>query len=241
MKLAIPMNLSFFGEEPPAEPDDGDEAKPDDVKPPEKTFTKAELDAREASARKAARDAAQREFAKMFGVDSIDKDTAETIKAALANAENSKSVEEKNAKMHEEMKQLKAMLSEQAHQNELTIREMTLNQNGITGKLAKTIAKGLSASTADGDSFNEEIEEIKSIIEAMTKAKEKEEKQYGTQGNPSPPPMAGAKMGKTPDKATEKDAEAFKARLEKATKIGNTAEVVKIITEAQQKGITLAG
>jgi hypothetical protein len=96
----MPINLSFFGESDTALPATGTPPTPptppaDGAAP--KTYTQDELNTRDASARKAATDKAQKELLKAIGLDSIEafNANAELYRQAQANAEANKTTAER--------------------------------------------------------------------------------------------------------------------------------------------------
>jgi hypothetical protein len=240
--LLIPMNLRFFVEdesqgELSPNPQGVQQGDPQGDPPPaEKTYTAAELNAREAAARKAAKDLAQKELMKQLGVDSFDPETIALFRDAKTNAENSRTVEQKKALVEAENKQLKEQLAQRAFDNELIMREMRFNQAGISGDMAKVLAKGMNASTTDGDAFEEELSSLTSQMASMTKAKD--EPKRVTLGQSSP--MAGANMGKSSDKDASHDAEAYQSRYDNAkNNLRDKTAMAAIMMEAQKKGIRL--
>jgi hypothetical protein len=186
----IPLNLSFFGEGednltppatgtppmPPTPPADG--AAP-------KTYTQEELNTREASARKAAADKAQKDLLKTLGLESIEAFNANTelYKQAQANADANKTTAERLEQLVKDAAAKDATIATLNATLKAAEAAAELSKYGVTAAEAKILVPGLMAQVTDEKDFA-----------AVTKEHFTAFPRTST-GKPPAPFLAGAGMG----------------------------------------------
>jgi hypothetical protein len=201
---------------------------------PEKTYTQAELDAREASARKAAEDRARKALLKEFGFDKPEdiKTILEAKKTADAEAEAAKDLATKYADLqkaagtHETALQTaQGEIAKMKAENELLQRQNALGEHGVFGKEAKAFAIVLAEDVTDEKDFSAVAKEYFAA------------NPRNAGGKPKPPDMPGGNMGTGGGSGNE--ASDLKAQFEAAKKTRDYVRQTTLQRLANEKGISL--
>jgi hypothetical protein len=223
----IPMNLQFFGEEeePKPEPTAEPTPEPEPPKQPEKTFTQAELNAREASARKAAEDKARKDILKSLGVDTLDETTLELFKTARKNSDEQKSLAEKYEALSKAHTEKDAEIAKMAAK--LTAMEQinTLIGLGVTAKQAKVLRAGIAEMVTETLDFEAAAKEYLEENKSKDEPKKPHVLPPGP-GNPQPP-------------SDDAEAKAFQEMYDAAKKINDGIAMTQLLIGAQRKGIII--
>lgn len=128
----------------------------------EKTYTQDEINIREASARKAAEDRTRKEILKQLGVKDISEldNARKAIEAASVAEEAKQTTVDKIQNLAQQLSGKDAEVSTLISENRTLRREVALVQSGVNQKLARRIAKGMTADIEDAEAFSAEVLEI---------------------------------------------------------------------------------